>query len=134
MPFKSDLDIRLVDDLANDGQGMWMTLSPLVYESNEGVEYVVDTFFRTDMASVPRVPIAFLLTGNAAHRPAVLHDYLLTSAIVPRERADELFREAMESLNMPQSRIRRMYNAVRAFTCQLAQRANPWRNDDVHTG
>ena len=123
MPFKTSLDIRLVDDLANDGQGSWKVLSPLVYESNEGVEYVVDSGYVSDMASVPRAPVAFLLTGNSAHRASVLHDYLLTSGIVTRPRADELFREAMESVNMPPARVRRMYNAVRARTEQLM---NPW--------
>jgi len=127
MPFKSSLDIRLIDDLANDGQGSWVLLSPLVYESNEGVEYVVGAGFCSDMASVPRAPVAFLLTGNSAHRAAVLHDYLLSTGIVPRPRADELFLEAMESVNMPPARVRRMYNAVRARTEQVM---NPWGRDE----
>lgn len=127
MPFVSDLDSRLIDDLANDGRGSHKLLAPLIFIDKEGIEYVVPTGYITDFASVPRVPIAFLLDGGTAHRPSTLHDYLITSHLVSRERADELFREAMESLNMPPSRVRRMYNAVRAFTCQLTQRVNPWR-------
>ena len=131
MPFTSDLDSRLIDDLANSGRGSHMLLAPLRFVDKEGIEYVVPIGYITDFASVPRAPIVFWLDGGTAHRPSALHDYLLTSAIVPRERADELFREAMESLQMPEGRIHRMYNAVRAFTCQLAQRANPWSDSNA---
>lgn len=127
MPFRTRLHVTLIDDLANDGQGLWQVTMPLLYVDNEGVEYVVPIGACTDFASVPRVPFAFLMAGNTAHRPAVLHDYLLASGIVPRERADELFREAMESIGMPPSRVRRMYNAVRARTEQIM---NPWGRDE----
>lgn len=123
MPFKDRIELRLFDPLAHDGQGTWMLLSPLTYADKDGVEYVVPRGYLTDLASVPRAPIAFLLTGNTAHEPSALHDYLITSGTVTRARADELFREAMESIGMPPTRIRRMYNAVRARTEQLL---NPW--------
>ena len=129
MPFKDRIELRLFDPLAHDGQGTWSLLSPLVFVGKDGTEYVVPRGYLTDLASVPRVPIAFLLTGNTAHEPNALHDYLITSGIVSRERADELFREAMEDIGMPPSRIRRMYNAVRARTEQIL---NPqgWNDAD----
>jgi len=130
MPFRTPLKVELIDPLAHDGQGEWALLAPLEYVTNAGVLYVVMPNFRTDFASVPRVPIAYLLTGNTAHAPAALHDWLIREHVVPREEADAIFREAMESIGMPPSRIRRMYNAVRAHTENLAKRANPWGHHD----
>lgn len=51
--------------------------------------------FSTDLASVPRIPGAYLLFGNKARRSAILHDYLY-SRRWPRETADLVFREAMK--------------------------------------
>jgi hypothetical protein len=130
MPFLTPLKVELVDHLAHDGQGEWALLEPLEYRTNAGVLYVVMPNFRTDFATVYRVPIAYLLTGNTAHAPAALHDWLLRHEAIPREEADLIFREAMESIGMPPSRIRRMYNAVRAHTENLAKRANPWGTHD----
>jgi hypothetical protein len=130
MPFTTPLRIELIDPVANEGQGQWCLIDPLIYVSEEGAEYVVDTGFSSDLASTPRLPFAYLLTGNTAHAPAALHDWLIHTNACPREEADAIFREAMESIGMPPSRIRRMYNAVRAHTENLAKRANPWGNHD----
>lgn len=126
MPFTSFLDARLIDDTANEGQGEWSLLAPLGFISKEGNEYVVPAGFTTDYASVPRRPIAYLLTGCTAHRPSILHDWLIRTEQCPREEADLLFLEAMESINMPEWRINLMYNAVRAETENIANRPKPW--------
>jgi hypothetical protein len=130
MPFRTPLRVELVDHLAHDGQGEWAVLEPLEYVTNAGVLYVVLPFFRTDFASVPRAPFVYLLAGNTAHAPAALHDWLIRNEPIEREEADAIFREAMESIGMPPSRIRRMYNAVRAHTENIAKRANPWGHHD----
>lgn len=126
MPFLSDLDVRLVDPLAHSGRGEWMLLAPLIFKDNSDVIWTVPTGFFTDFASVPRVPVAFWLTGCTAHAPAVLHDWAIRAEVCPREYADTLFLQAMESVDMPPTRVRRMYNAVRAYTEQLAKRSTPW--------
>jgi len=64
--------------------------------------------FETDLASVPRLPIVYLIWGDRAHREAVLHDYCYRVGAViryvdgytieiPKEDADWYFRLAMIS-------------------------------------
>jgi hypothetical protein len=50
----------------------------------------------TDLASVPRLPGAYLLFANRGRRSAILHDYLY-EAHYPRAWADAVFREAMRN-------------------------------------
>src|SRR3990167_3651406 len=53
--------------------------------------------FVTDFASVPRVPIAYALFGNRAHRESVIHDYLYQTHLATKAMADKVFLEAMEA-------------------------------------
>lgn len=126
--FLTRLNVMLVDDRANDGRGSWILTTPLVYECADGIQYIIPSGFLTDFASVPRVPIAFLLAGDTAHRPAVLHDWLIKKMPVPRTRADDLFYEAMRSVGMPEWRAGMMYRAVAAQTRNLAEKLKSWSN------
>lgn len=126
MPFVTSLRVELIDHLTNDGQGTWLLMSPLKYVATNGIEYVIPEGFATDFASVPRIPLAYLLAGCTAHAPAVLHDWLIRSNYCKREEADLLFREAMESIDMPNWRINIMYNAVRGETQNIANRNLTW--------
>jgi hypothetical protein len=130
MPFTTPLRIELIDPVANEGQGQWCLIDPLIYVSEEGTEYVVDTGFSSDLASTPRAPFAYWLYGNRAHAPAVLHDWAIRTEACPRERADELFLEAMESIGMKPSHAGAMYRAVAGHTRNLAARLNPWGSHD----
>jgi hypothetical protein len=71
--------------------------------------------YETDFASVPRAPFAYWLTGNTAHKSALLHDYLYTLG-EPGGRgfADSVFLAAMLAEGVPWWRRRLMYAAVRA--------------------
>jgi len=92
--FLTDLDARLKDD-----DCIWVLDSPLVYESDLLGKVEVPAGFETDFASVPRVPIAYMMFGDRAHREAVLHDYLYRIDSVPQatySQANEVFYEAME--------------------------------------
>lgn len=95
--FITDLDVRkLARDASADRRGTWKLLSPLVYESDLlGRTVTVPWGFVTDFASVPRVPVAFLLAGDCGHQAAVIHDWLYTSHEVDRATADAVFREAL---------------------------------------
>lgn len=126
MPFTTPLRAELIDHLAASGRGIWRLIDPLVFEDEYGMSWTVPAGFESDFASVPRAPIAFWLDGGTAHAPAALHDWAIRSASTSRVYADDLFRQAMESLNIPPGRVRRMYNAVRAHTENLARRQNPW--------
>lgn len=55
---------------------------------------VVPKGFSTDLASVPRLPGAYVLFGGKARRSAILHDYLYELRY-PRAWADDVFRAAM---------------------------------------
>jgi len=95
--FLGPLDIRTA------GKRRWITLSPLTYESDRyGLPITVPAEFISDLASVPRAPLAFMLTGERAPGPAVLHDWLYQhDNWEDRALADEIFREAM-SVNQPE--------------------------------
>lgn len=58
------------------------------------VSFTIPAGFSTDLASVPRLPGAFLLFGGKARRAAILHDWLYSNQY-PRDLADLVFREAM---------------------------------------
>ena len=128
--FRTPLQVELVDHLANDGQGTWRLLQPLIYEDKHNAVWTVPSGATTDFASTPRVPFAYLLYGNRAHAAATLHDYLLVSQVCSREYADELFLEAMESVGIKPSIAGAMYRAVAGRTRQLAERLNPWHCDE----
>lgn len=129
MPFTTPLRAELIDDLANKGAGEWRLLDQLVYVDARGIEYVVPAGFSTDFASVPRIAFAYWLTGNTAHRPAVLHDWLCRTAPVPRTVADQLFAEAMESIGMPKWRLGAMFRAVSAETRNQEAKNNPPKDE-----
>ncbi len=114
--FITKLDVELVDDLSNEGRGSWRLASPLTYSSDvSGLTITVPVGFITDFASVPRAPIAFWLTGDTAHEPAVIHDYLYATGLLPRALADSVLLEAMAVEGVPSWRRYAMYYAVRAF-------------------
>ena len=93
--FITELDVRLME-----GDKVWMLESPLIYYSPLVGRIQVPAGFYTDFASVPRLPIAFALFGDKAHREGVIHDYLFRKDAIPEtcfSKANRVFLEAMES-------------------------------------
>ena len=123
--FISSLQVELIDPVANKGQGVWRVMQPLLFEDDHNVLWTVDVDFTSDFASVPRLPFIYAWAGNTAHAPSVLHDWAIRTNACSREYADELFRQAMESIGMPKWRIALMYQAVSAETRNIAERLNP---------
>lgn len=109
-------------DLA--GRAVWELLSPLLFESEQFGDVVVPASFRTNYASVPRMPLIFLLAGDRAHKEAALHDAEYTLRRRSREEADALFLEAL-LLNplISQPLAYAMHRAVRWFG------ASSWEDD-----
>ena len=107
--FINSLDVELV------GKGRWRLLSPLIYRSEIAGLIVVPAGFVTDFASVPRLPLAYLLTGDTAHSAAVVHDYLYETGTGTKADADRVFLEAMEAIGEDRWRRTLMYWAVRIF-------------------
>lgn len=92
--FLSDLHVRLVDD----EREIWALEAPLVYESERLGVVVVPEEFHTDFASVPRLPLAYLVVGGKGKRAAVIHDWLYSGGMrVDRKTADQVFAEALEA-------------------------------------
>lgn len=78
----------------------------------KGRRIEVPAGYTTDFASVPRLPLAYLLAGNTAHRSALLHDWLYTRQ-AGRAFADAVFLAAMRAEGVPWWRRALMYAAVR---------------------
>lgn len=111
----SALHVEKVAEGGLFGRARWRLLSPLAFASAELGPVEVPAGFETDFASVPRVPLAFWLAGDAAHAAAVLHDYLLNCGCATPRGAAEVMREAMRAEGVPGWRSWAMYWAVRLF-------------------
>lgn len=109
MPFLDRLRLEKVN-------GQWRLLHELRYDSARlNARLVVPAGFVTDLASVPRLPFAFWFTGDTAHAPTVVHDFLYGTRMVPRAVADAIFAEAMVDIGEPAWRRGLMWAAVRLF-------------------
>jgi hypothetical protein len=128
--FHTRLRAELVDHLANDGQGAWDLISPLIFEDRDGNIWAVPAGFTTDYSSVPRAPIVYLRYGNRAHAPAAVHDWAIRTKACTREYADQLFLQAMESIGMADKHVGPMFRAVSAETRNIAERENPSNPND----
>lgn len=92
----------------------WELVDNFAVKIDDGMQSVLTTVpkgFRTDLASVPRLPGAYLVFAGRGRRSAVLHDYLY-SMQAPREWADAVFLAAMANEVGVVTR-RLMYWAVR---------------------
>lgn len=123
--FITHLRVEEMVDGSDDGRGTWQLLFPLIYESDilKGEVVAVPEGFITDFASVPRIPVAFLLAGGYGRMAAVVHDYLYTTHQVDRPTADSIFREALLAMGEVPWRAQMMYLGVRVGG------ASPWVAD-----
>lgn len=113
--FVTDLDVRKhTHDTSADQRGTWTLTAPLVYHSDRLRRFVtVPAGFVTDFASVPRIPVAFLLAGDCGQEAAVIHDFLYVTHEVDRATADSVFREALLAGGEPRWRAWLMWAGVR---------------------
>jgi hypothetical protein len=99
---------------AEKSGSVWTILRPLIYDSDVAQRvFIVPEGFVTDFASVPRIPLAFLLTGDSAHEAAVVHDWLYREKTVSRKTADAVFREASGASGEPGWKSWLMWAGVR---------------------
>jgi hypothetical protein len=111
--FLTTLRVERVIDNSEDGRGTWKLLNMFAYKSDVAdTIFAVPEGFLTDFASVPRLPVAYLLAGNCAQEAAVIHDWLYTCHEVDRAMADAVFREAA-ALGSPGWRAWLMWAGVR---------------------
>jgi hypothetical protein len=91
----------------------WRLQTPF-YVRVDDKEIVIPEGFETDLASVPRVPIAFLVAGAKGNHAAVIHDWLY-SQHYNREWADSVFYNALRHDGVGFFTSRIMFAAVRMF-------------------
>lgn len=109
--------IRVEDDgFDKSGREVWRLIGPLAFRSARFGTVVVPPDFRTNYASVPRIPLVFLMAGGRASKEAALHDCEYTLRRMPREDADDLFLEALLlNPSIPTGLAHSMHKAVRWF-------------------
>ncbi|CAG4889211.1 DUF1353 domain-containing protein [Paraburkholderia gardini] len=114
--FLTELQVDLVSDSTNSGRGTWRLTAPLIYQSDVAKQtFTVPAGFETDFSSVPRTPVAFLLTADSAHAASTVHDALYSFHWVPRNIADAVLREASLVSGVPAWRAALMFYGVRVF-------------------
>lgn len=98
------------------GSNTWVLTSELAFSSDVLDRLVIVPIgFETDFASVPRLPLAFLLFGGVADEAAVVHDWLYSTGACSRKLADEVFAEASKACGVPAWRRGPMWLGVRLF-------------------
>jgi len=111
-----------------DEAEQWILADVCVYQSallgdaGNPVRVVVPVGFKTDLASIPRVPfLRSMFMVNGLHRAAaIIHDYLCRLGMgFSRKTADKIFLEAMKVSKVPRLRRRLMYWAVAINTTRL---------------
>jgi hypothetical protein len=83
------------------------------YPSEEVIK--VPEGFITNFVSVPRIFWPIISPIDEYGKAAVIHDYLYDKAIYSKKRSDDIFREAMNILNVKQWKIFCIYWSVRIF-------------------
>lgn len=74
--FITPLKVEQVSEATATKNALWKLTEPLIYQSSKLGLVIVDRDKITDFASVPRLPISYLLAGGRSNAPGVLHDGL----------------------------------------------------------
>ena len=103
----------VMESEAGEGDG-WVLRAPFAYQSDVLDRQInVPEGFRTDLASVPRLPVVYLLAGATGHEAAVVHDFLYATQLCARKQADDVFHEALLAMGVPKWRAWMMWCGVR---------------------
>lgn len=124
------VDPLRIEQIGSNGRTTWRLTDRLRYDSAVlGCRLVIPAGFVTDLASVPRWPLVWLIAGAEANRPAVVHDFLYVIQWPSKDVADRTFLEAMRVDNDPASDVKRrlMYRFVHWFG------KGSWDSDDVES-
>jgi hypothetical protein len=121
--FVTELQLQVLRDArglplrSREGKQLYMVLQTFIYASDIAGVIAVPAGFVTDLGSVPRLPIIYLLFGDAFPWAAVVHDFLYSAKSGPtvsRKMADDVLREACEVIGEPAWRRNAVWAAVRA--------------------
>jgi hypothetical protein len=105
MPFKGDFVTKNINDT-------WSMLTQdLVFCSKWlSRSFTAKAGFVTDFASVPRLPIIFMLLGGRGKRPATIHDKNYADQVIPKRQCDLVFFEGLLDTYV--------LDAWKAFVCE----------------
>lgn len=104
----------VIENATGCDDGRWRLVADLLYQSDVvGAVITVPRGFVTDLASVPRLPVVYWLTGGTSNEAAAVHDWLYTTKLVTRAVADRVLREASAATCVPVWRRWLMYWGVR---------------------
>ena len=125
MPFLSELIVKKM------GDKRWELVEELRYQPLQGRLIVVPIGFQTNFASVPRIPIAFLLAGDTAQKSATVHDYLYSGIEggFSRKRADAILLQAMKEEGLWWWRRSLMWFGVRLFGSFFFEKPKKWNKN-----
>ncbi|MFL1405392.1 DUF1353 domain-containing protein [Marinobacter sp. M1N3S26] len=98
----------------------WRLTMPLMYFHRTGT-IVVPTGFKTDLDSVPRIPVVYAAFKGRAVKSAVVHDYLYESQR-GKAFADRVFLDAMRHEGVPARWRYPIYWAVVLFGAPIYSR------------
>ncbi len=116
--FLTDLVVKELPD------GRKELAQPLIYSSKEYDPVVVPSGYKTDYASVPRLPFVYLVFNGISPKASTMHDFLYSTVMTIKEkdakgkrrsRADHMFLEAMKAEKTPFHIRWLAFIAVRAF-------------------
>lgn len=115
--FLTSLCLLDIDDNAAQGRGLWVVEKPLVYHSSAARKtFRVESGFKTDLASVPRLPFIFDYLGDIASKAAALHDGLYSAPHqCSRRMADRVLMEAAIVTGTPGLKAWMLWVGVRLF-------------------
>lgn len=113
--FLTELETENVDDLDAEGRGFWRIIAPFEYQSDLlGRTITVEVGFLTDYASVPRLPVTYMLFGDTSHKSAVIHDWLYHHhEVCDEQTANKVLFEAMTVEGIPAWRRWGIYLGVK---------------------
>lgn len=88
--------LRVEDDgFDKSGREIWRGIDYAAFRSKRFGTVVTPPGFRSNYASVPRLPLVFLMAGGRASKEAYFHDFAYTVRQMDREDADDLFLEML---------------------------------------
>ena len=99
--FLTPTDLRVMRGQFRQGRQLFSLIAAVAYESDRlGGVVLVPAGYVTDLASVPKLPLAWLAAGGTGTEAAVIHDFLYTTHAfndepISRATADAVFREAI---------------------------------------
>jgi len=108
----------------------WRLIEPLgFYSERHALTICAPAGFVTDFASVPRLPLAWLIAGGCGHWEAVIHDPMYRFGLPVRSCADQIFFECgrvRSAMRENQKRLARAGRFVRTSLMTAAVATLGW--------